>query len=218
MPYRDTSTPIPQLSWGTPQTVSPSLCPDLGAVPPSVGGPGHIPPPQHLGTTRSPGHSDLGRPFPMGQGGKGRTALCPRPACLVRTARRAPLSQPVPPCTCRLPRSGPAPLPGHSGVCTVTRGAQTATLPAPTPRAAGHTASRSSLWLGADVPGRSGQPAEAESPPCSQTARAERRTPLCTESGTPQSPRVSPCAVRTLSGTGRGGRGGKSSSRTFCGS
>lgn len=111
VPYRDTATPISLLPWGTRQTGSPSLCPDLRAVPPSVGGLGHIPRPQHLGTSRSLRHSHLGRPFPMGHAGTGQPPVCPCPACLARTARRALLPHPVPPCTCCLPRSGSAPLP-----------------------------------------------------------------------------------------------------------
>lgn len=165
-------------------------------------------------------HSHLGRPFPTGHPGKGHKPPCPRLPCGVRSARRALLSHPVPPCTCRPPRSGSAP----PSPCPAQRGPQGDSgqslppSPAPIPRGTGHTASHSSLWFAADVPGRSGQPGEAGSPPCSQTAHEERRTPLCSESGTPQSPHVSPCAVRTLSGTGRGGRAGESSSRTFCGS
>lgn len=143
VPYRDTTTPITLLSWGTPQTVSPSLCPDLGAVPPSVGGFGRIPPPQHLGTSRSLGPSDLGRPFPTGQAGKGHTPLCPCPACLARTARRALVSHSVPPqCTCCLPRSGsapPAPCPAQRGP-QGDSGEQSATLPCPGPAGYGtHT-------------------------------------------------------------------------------
>lgn len=197
--------------------MSPSLCPDLGAVPPSVGGLEHIPPPQHLGTTRSLGHSHLERPFPAGHRERG-THLC-APAWPVRSglpgglwsrtlSHRAPAACPARLCS-------PFPRARHRGVPSVTPGSRLPPSPAPIPRGTGHTVPHSSLWFGADVPG---QPGVAGSPSCSQTAHEERRTPLCTECGTPQSPQVSPYAVRTLSGTERGGRAGESSSRTFCGS
>lgn len=213
--------PLPLLSWGTPQTVPPSLCPDLWAVPPSVGGFGRIPPPQHLGISRSLGHSGLGRPFPMRQAGKGRTPLllpvlfgqdCPEGSGLAPCPPVHLLPAPLRLCS-------PSPVPGTQGSAGWLWGAE---CPPPLPRSRGlqdtHAANDSSLWFGADGPGGSGQPAGAGSLSCSQRAHAERKNPLCTESGTPRAPHVSPCAVRSLSGTGRGGRAGESSSRTFCGS
>lgn len=82
-----------------------------------------------------PGTLSFGAPLPRGTPGKGHTPLCPCLACSARTARRALVSHPVPPCTCCLPRSALLPLPP----CPAQRGPQrysgeqTATLPCPDP-------------------------------------------------------------------------------------
>lgn len=74
------------------------------AVPPSVGGLGDIPPPQHVGTT--PALSHLGRPFPMGHAGKGHTLWSGVPGGL--WSRTLPLRAPA---ACPAPALLPLPVP-----------------------------------------------------------------------------------------------------------